>query len=282
MTRRRPVLLGAVVALGAVAAAGPGLAQPDLGALAAESTAIVLGVCETTRARWDDAIINLGPGPARACSISPSTDPPAIFAFQTTNPASNQPTGTANSPVDIAAGAAQSFVLSLTPTSPIAATDFVLNFKCSNSPPAPIALGLNTLLFAGSATATPDVVALAATADNTGFVDIPGPAATGVFAVATVNVGAAGVLTVSTDTGGAALPVSVTLCRTDPQTGQCISAVLASVTTTIEANATPSFAVFVRGLATVPADPGGSRVFVRIRDGNGVTRGSTSVAVRTR
>jgi hypothetical protein len=53
------------------------------------------------------------------------------------------------------------------------------------------------------------------------------------------------------------------------------------VTTQINTNATPTFGIFVQGNGTVPFDPAANRVFVRFKDGGNVTRGSTSVAVRT-
>jgi hypothetical protein len=53
------------------------------------------------------------------------------------------------------------------------------------------------------------------------------------------------------------------------------------VTTTIAAGATPTFSVFLDAVGAVPFDPANSRVFVRFKDAGGVTRGSTSVAVRT-
>jgi len=75
--------------------------------------------------------------------------------------------------------------------------------------------------------------------------------------------------------------MGIDLCQTDPATGQCISAIGPSVTTQINANTTPTFAIFVQGNGNVPFDPAGNRIFVRFRDVAGVTRGSTSVAVRT-
>ena len=53
------------------------------------------------------------------------------------------------------------------------------------------------------------------------------------------------------------------------------------MTTQINANATPTFGVFVAGTATVPFDPANNRIFVRFKDAGLVTRGATSVAVRT-
>ena len=120
----------------------------------------------------------------------------------------------------------------------------------------------------------------AATFGNDGIVNIPGANGTGAFAVATVNVGVGGSITAMADTGSATLPVNIFLCQTNPATGQCISTIGNSVTTTINANATPTFAVFVQGDGTVPFDPAANRIFVRFGS-NGVTRGSTSVAIRT-
>jgi hypothetical protein len=122
---------------------------------------------------------------------------------------------------------------------------------------------------------------LEATSTNDGIVNIGGTNGTGAFAVATVNLGASGSITASADTGAATLPVNISLCQTDPANGQCISGIGPSVTTQINANATPTFGIFVQGNGTVPFDPAANRVFVRFKDTGGVIRGSTSVAVRT-
>jgi len=99
--------------------------------------------------------------------------------------------------------------------------------------------------------------------------------------VATVNLGATGTITASADTGSAALPVNISLCQTDPSTSQCISAIGPSVIAQINTAATPTFGIFVQGKGPVAFDPAANRIFVRFKDGGGVTRGSTSVAVRT-
>jgi hypothetical protein len=122
---------------------------------------------------------------------------------------------------------------------------------------------------------------LAATTTNDGIVNVPGANGAGAFAVATVNVGASGTITASADTGSTVLPVAINLCETNPTTGQCISTIGSTVITQINANATPTFGIFVQGNGNVSFDPATNRIFVRFRDGGGVTRGSTSVAVRT-
>ena len=227
-------------------------------------------------------IINAGQTMALGCGIAPLTSVSATFVYQATNPATNEVIGVANALVDIPAGAtAQSFVFALTPTAPIPPTDVQLQFDCGNSGPAAVNPGLNTLLLSASSTPIPDIVALAATVNNDGIVRIPGATGTGVFAVATVNVGAGGAITVSADTGAATLPVNVAVCETNPATGACLTPVGSSVTRQIDANATPTFGIFVVGTGLVPFDPAANRIFVRFKDADGVTRGSTSVAVRT-
>jgi len=274
---------GIVTFLGSMDHVAKGLAFVDVpftslvAAMLPSSRSVQVGVPATAFA----TIINTGTVTAVACGISNLTTIAASFSYQATDPVTNQITGSPDTPVDIAADVAQSFVISLTPIAPITPVDVQFNYNCTNSSPAPVNVGLNTLLFSASLTPVPDIVALAATLNNDGIVNIPGATGTGVFAVATVNVGASGSITASADTGSASLPVNISLCQTDPATAQCISAIGPSVSTQINANATPTFAIFVEGSGTVPFDPAGNRIFVVFRDSGNVTRGSTSVAVRT-
>jgi hypothetical protein len=226
-------------------------------------------------------IINSGTADAIDCSIAPTTTVAADFVYQTTNPTTNALIGTPDTPVDIAMGDSQSFVFAFTPTAEISPTDVQLAFDCTNSDPAPVTLGLNTLLLAASTTPVSDIVALAATPTGDGTVGIPGDTGTGAFAVATVNVGSQQTITASADTGNANLPVTLSICETNPGTGACLAPPADTVTTDIAAGATPTFSVFAQGNGTVAFDPAANRIFVRYQDAGGVTRGSTSVAAQT-
>jgi hypothetical protein len=226
-------------------------------------------------------VINPGVGTAHGVGITLNTGIPATFTYQTTDPATNQVTGTPDTPVDIPPGKSQTFVVALTPTGPFAPTDVAFAFGGGNAPALP---GIDTLLLSASTTPVPDIVALAATAGNTGIVSIPGASGNGAFAVATDNVGIEGQITVSADTGGATLPVIIFLCQTDPGTAQCVNPAQPStspVVATIGADATATFGIFVAGTGIIPFDPAANRIFVRFKDAAAVTRGSTSVAVRT-
>ena len=258
------------------------VARPDsnsglLAAVLPSSRSVEVGIVATAFA----TIINRGNSLAIACKITPLSGLAANFHYQTTNPNTNQMTGTPDTPVDITSGGFQSFVIAFIPTQALAPTDLQFSFDCANSDPAPIKVGLNTLLLSVSATPVPDIVALAATPTNDGIVNIPGATGTGAFALATVNVGASGSITASADTGSATLPVNIFLCQTNPANGQCISAIGPNVTTQINANATPTFGIFIQGTRNVSFNPVDNRIFVRFRDSGAVTRGSTSVAVRT-
>ena len=254
----------------------PASVSPLVAAVLPASRSIAIGGTATAFA----TMINSGSSALSGCAISPVTTIPASFLYQTTNPSTNVLTGSANTPATIAAGGSQSFVIAFTANGALAPTNVVLGFACTGGDAAPSTIGLNTLLLSISATPVPDIVALAASGDP-GIVDIPGANGAGAFAVASVNLGAGAAITVTADTGSASLPVTLTLCQTVPSTGACMAAPAASVATTINANATPTFAIFAQGSGTIPFSPAANRVFVRFTDSGGATRGSTSVAVRT-
>jgi YVTN family beta-propeller protein len=241
------------------------------------SRSVELGATPTAFA----TMINAGPDNASTCTIAPTIGIPATFLFQTTNPSTNAVTGTANTPVNIAAGQAQSFVIAFMPNAAFPPTNVAFTFTCANAPgPAAATIGVDTLNLSASTTPVPDVVALAASGDP-GYVDIPGATGTGVFAVATVNLGIDATITAAANTGTANLPVTLTICQTDPASGACLAAPAPTATTDIQPNATPTFGIFVTGSAAVANLPGVNRVFVTLTDSGGTLRGETSVAVRT-
>jgi hypothetical protein len=242
-----------------------------------ESRSVEIGNTATAFATMIDA----GLADASTCTIAPATGIPASFVFQTTDPTTNALTGTANTPAGIAAGQAGTFVIALTPTAAFAPTDVAFTFTCANAPsPAATTTGVNTLNLSGSTTPVPDVVALAASGD-TGYVDIAGTTGTGVFAVATVNLGIGATITAAANTGAANLPVTLLVCQTNPTSGACLAPPAATVSTSIAANAMPTFGIFVTGSAVVANMPGVNRVFVTFTDTGSVLRGEISVAVRT-
>jgi hypothetical protein len=228
-------------------------------------------------------IINTGKAVAKACGLAPGTSLPASFNFQTTDPATNTLTGTPNTPVDVNAGALQTFVFGIVPSAAFAPTDVALEFTCANTLDAPAYVGTNTLLLSASTTPVPDLIAIGATPSNDGIVNIPGTAGTGLFATAAVNIGAAATITASADDGGAGLPVNLSICQTNPSTGQCTnpSTPGPSATVAVANNQTVTFTVFVKGAGTVLFDPANNRLFLRLKDAGALTRGATSAAVRT-
>jgi len=242
------------------------------------SRSVTVGTTATAFA----TIINADSSNATGCRITPITSVAADFFFQTTDPATNALTGTRDASVDIAPGAAQTFVFGFTPTAAFGSTDIHLQYSCTNANDASVVTGLNTLLLSASNTPTADIVALVATVKNDGVVHLSDITDTGAFAVASVNVGASDSLMVSVDTGSATLPIVTSICETDPATSVCINPTTPTtgdVSLTIDANATPTFAVFVQGSEDVAVDPANKRVFVRFKDASGVTRGSTNVAI---
>jgi hypothetical protein len=251
--------------------------NPPVAAILPSSRSVQVGRPATAFA----TMINMGSGMATGCGMAPPANMPGTFMYQTTNPATNQTTGMPNTPTDMPMGGSQTFMFAFTPTGPMDSTDMAMSFRCTNTDPAAVQSGVNTMLVSASPAPVTDMVALAATLDNDGIVNVPGSNGTGAFAVATVNMGLGATVTASADTGGAGMPVTLFMCQTNPGTGQCISPIGLTVTAPVDAGATPTFAIFVAGGGMVPFDPAANRVFVRFRDAGGVTRGMTSVAVRT-
>ncbi len=269
---------GAIGRITTPAGASSPTTSPLVAAVLPSSRSVEVGNTATAFA----TIINSGSSAVSGCAIVPVTTVPASFVYQTTNPATNALTGSPNTPASIAAGASQSFVIAFTAQRAVRPDQ--RGARASTAPAssaAPSNTGLNTLLLSASATPVPDIVALAATAQNDGILHITGTSGSNAFAVATVNVGASASITATATTGAATLPLAISLCQTNPMSGQCISSIGSTVTTTINANATPTFAIFATASGSVPFVPQTNRIFVEFSDASGTVRGSTSVAVET-
>ncbi len=230
-------------------------------------------------------MLNAGADLAVNCGIGPASAFAGDLSYRPTDPVSNAPIGPADAPVDIAAGAAVSFTITLSPSTDFDAGELELNFDCENSDSAAIAPGLNTVLLSASSSPVADIVALAATASGDGILSVTGSPASGAFSVASVNLGASGVITVDAKSllpSNANNFATVIVCETDPVSGACINPAVpqAVVTTSIDAGETPTFAVFASIVGDVPFDPATNRIKVEFKDASGEVRGATSVAVR--
>lgn len=221
-------------------------------------------------------VINAADMPLTGCTVVPMTDVPADFSYQTASVA-NDVLGEPNTPFTMAPGAVQNLVLSITPDDGFSSTELFLRYECDDARAAPNALGLNTVLLSASDDPVADVVGLTTEVDLVADVN-----ATALFAVGSANVGVQETITVSLDDGGVGLPLDLMLCRTDSQSGACLETVSASSTLTYEGGSTASFAVFATPQAPIAFNPAINRIFVRFETADGLVRGSTSTAVRTR
>jgi hypothetical protein len=232
-----------------------------------------------TQASAFGSVINAGSNVATSCSLVPP-GPQGSFIYQTTT-ASNQLTGSPNTPIDIPTGGTQHYVFGYTPSVPLNSLEIGIVFQCTNTAPAPTVDGVNTFIVSASNTPTPDIVAIGATSNSDGIVHIPGMFGTSFFAAAGVNLGVASTITVAPDDGGHGLPVTLTVCPTDPNSGSCLAPPASSTTVSYGSNQTLTFTVFVQGIGNVPFDPANNRLFLRFKDAGSVTRGATNVAVKT-
>ena len=225
-------------------------------------------------------LINGGSMEARNCSIAPDSLLPVDFSFQLTDPTTNAVTGGLNETITLSPGASQSFLVSIRPTAAFDPVDMRLRYVCDNSSPTAVLAGINTLQLSASTTPVPDVIALSATTTADGIVQVP----PGFFTLATANVGSADMLRVTVDTGTAQLPVTLSVCETDPTTGECQSEPVSAITGLMvdaPAGATQTYSVFIDTSEFIALDAALRRLFVRFRDSADQVRGSTSVAIQT-
>lgn len=224
--------------------------------------------------------INAGNETARNCGIA-TTYPGGAFgiSYQTTD-ATNATTGSPNTPVDIPAGSAQSYVFAITPTVEMDGQQFGPRIVCENAPASHLYLDLNTFTLSANLVKPADMLTLVDTLTHDGVVELPGVDGTGFAVMATSAIGESAELTLSA-TPSDGLPVEATVCETDPVTGVCAALPSASLHFLSLPGETRTFAIFIKGAGNIPFDPGNSRVLINFRDNGGVSRGGASVAVKT-
>ncbi len=225
-------------------------------------------------------IINAGSTALNGCRISPVTTVNGRFSFQTTN-ATNQLTGTINTPATIAAGAAQNFLIAFTPTAAQASGDVRFVYVCAGVPSALPLTTVNTLRLSFDTNPVADMITIGVTPSNDGYARISGPMGAGLFVTSTVNIGAAATLTARVRLLDAATALTATVCQTNPANGVCLAPPAANISTTFANNVPTTWAAFLQATGDIPNDPARYRILFEYVDAGGVVRGSTSTAVTT-
>jgi len=223
-------------------------------------------------------IVNGSNAELKGCRVLPLGPFAGQLSYQTTSAATNELVGEPNKPVSLAPGGAQSFVLTLDPSTEVAPSNVEFNFKCNNAPRAPIVRGLNTLQFSAATQVGADIIPIAATADQDGVVRINGPSGIAAFGTAAVNIGpeATGISVVPVAQD---LELNLSICETNVL-GTCKE--LPSSRVVVDFAGPPrTFSVFVGGTGTpIAFDPANHRVELRFESA-GEVRGLVSVAVTT-
>ncbi|MBI1340570.1 hypothetical protein GC169_10250 [bacterium] len=269
----------AVAALITAATVPPGMAQQVFSAVAPGSRAAVVGSPSTAFAVMLNAGSNTLTGCVIALDAGYTGELPATFSFQTAD-ASNRPSGTPGAAATIPPGSAQNFILSLTPTAAFAGREIGFRFRC-NEGEAQVFEGVNTLSFSAEGALQPDLIPIAATPSGDGVIRIGSVGGSGVMAAAVVNIGAAGVITVSADTGRYAWPLNLSTCETGSG-GACLAPPSSTpFSVAFAAGQTRFFSVFVSAdpRRSVPFLPDIARVALRFSRPDGAAAGAVSAAV---
>ncbi|PIW31934.1 MAG: hypothetical protein COW29_00365 [Rhodobacterales bacterium CG15_BIG_FIL_POST_REV_8_21_14_020_59_13] len=167
-------------------------------------------------------------------------------------------------------GVPQNLLVAITSPAALNNADVDIFTRCANTAPNPafdyyrnpLFPGVNTLLLNVSAVPVPDILVIGQSLTADGYVRIPAAGARRPAAIAAVNIGAAGSVTVSANTGNFSLPVSINLCETDSN-GICTSARAETLEVNFGTNQVRTFNVFVQsdGEHGVADLPGLARVY---------------------
>lgn len=219
------------------------------------------------------SVINSGNATATSVSITQASSLAATVGYQQWDGTSF--TGSANTPVDIAAGATANFVLTINATSAFDSSSMTFNVSGTNVAAASTS-GVNTLTISANATASADVIMM-----STGSLSYSaGVGNSTYFAVATTNVGGASATNVSFNV---VVPSSITgLAYQVNQTNSTTGAIIGPATgLTIAVGDQPTFAVFLTPTQAITMDLANNRITLQLVDGTGKVIGAQSVAVYT-
>src|SRR5262249_52951463 len=148
-------------------------------------------------------------------------------------------------------------------------------FFCANANAAPSVPGVNSLLFSASTGPVPDAIAVGLTPSNDGFAHTGGAGGTGLFVIASANIEATASLTAKAVPSDPNMPLTTTVCQTNPTTSQCLSPPAPTATATIGQNQNTTWAAFLQATGPIPQDPTANRVTFEFVDAAGVVRGGT-------
>ncbi|VAV91235.1 hypothetical protein MNBD_ALPHA06-130 [hydrothermal vent metagenome] len=228
------------------------------------------------------AMLNFGDAQANNCRIELNANfsgvLPITLAYQTTT-ATNQLTGTVNTPVNIPAGVVQNFLLELTGTDVIAGRDLGFDFVCDQIS-APLFSGVNTVRLTISDTPLPDLIPIAVSLSADGIMRIENAGGASAYGAAVINIGAAGNVQVRADGGEYVWPMQMLVCETDPD-GNCLQTAIAMLEVNFASGQSRTFSVFASASARlgVPFMPELARSFLRFERPDTGTLAASSLAI---
>ncbi len=243
--------------------------------------------------------VNSGDETAINCRIAKPFGPPIDLAYQALD-AGGALTGTADTPADVAAGAAQRFLVTFTATAAFEGR-IHLNYRCDNSTPF-VFEDVNDLFLTASAGDPPDLIAIFATPSGDGVmrIDTAGGAQAAGGAVVNIGSGGGSAMVDVTPTFGdfdEGLGVTLSICETNPVTAACLAPPTPAITMDVGSTAktftviavanaglgAPLFPEYIRisvvfsDPAVAPDDPEGAGAAPPAAI-NGTIRGRASVA----
>ncbi len=241
-------------------------------------------------------ISNSGTGNASNCSIALNGTAPATMSisYQTTD-AGNNLTGTADTPVGIASGTSQSFLISVSSSASFTGK-VPLNFSCAEGNANSFA-EVNQPDVRFTAGAGPDIIAIGATLSNDGIAVLDRAANLAAISISAINIGGPSAIASGPSKPKAnEAPISVfgqvsgfltvgnfdvLICETNTS-GVCLAPLNTAVSANIGDTAS-TFSAFLVGDpdAGLPFFPSDYRMKIIFTDTNGNVVGSTSAALNS-